>query len=56
MVVNMAWYQKEMTKKIEAIDWRKAAADVQRFLKPADVKTLALWNADLFLDRLQRLK
>lgn len=42
--VDLKWYQSKMAKKIEGLDWQKAKADVQRFLRPADVKTLELWN------------
>lgn len=52
---NMSWYKREMTNRIKAIDWNKARADVSRFLRPADLKTLELWNTDFFLMNLQRL-
>ncbi|NBX93805.1 MAG: nucleotidyl transferase AbiEii/AbiGii toxin family protein [Proteobacteria bacterium] len=52
---DMKFYGKEMAKRIKKIDWKKAKADVERFLRPADVKTLELWNEDFFLDCLERL-
>ncbi len=52
---NMSWYKREMTNRIKAIDWNKERADVSRFLRPADLKTLELWNTDFFLMNLQRL-
>ncbi|MCI0447717.1 nucleotidyl transferase AbiEii/AbiGii toxin family protein [bacterium] len=52
---SMSWYKKEMTKRIKSIDWEKAKADVARFLRPADLKTLELWNTGFFLTNLNRL-
>jgi predicted nucleotidyltransferase component of viral defense system len=52
---DMDWYQKEMTKRIKSIDWAKAKMDIQRFLRPVDVKTLDLWSADFFLANLRKL-
>jgi predicted nucleotidyltransferase component of viral defense system len=49
------WYRREMTKRIKNIDWPKAKMDVQRFLRPVDVKTLELWNVDFFLANLKKL-
>lgn len=53
--VNMSWYKREMTKRIKSIDWNKARADVSRFLRPSDLKTLELWNTNFFLMNLERL-
>ena len=53
--VDMGWYQKELTKRIRAIDWEKAKADVRRFLRPNDVRTLELWRKEFFLENLRRL-
>ena len=49
MKVDLEWYRKEMTQRIGDLDWAKAKADVHRFLRPVDVKTLDLWNAGFFL-------
>jgi len=53
--VGMDWYGKQMAKRIKGIDWEQAKADVHRFLRPADVATLELWNKNYFLEYLQRL-
>src|SRR3989338_741564 len=53
--VDMNWYREEMERRIKEIDWEKAKADVRRFLRPSDVKTLELWNVDFFLTNLRRL-
>jgi predicted nucleotidyltransferase component of viral defense system len=52
---DIKFYDKEMANRIKKIDWKKAKADVEHFLRPADVKTLELWNEDFFLDCLERL-
>jgi hypothetical protein len=41
--------------KIESIDWRAASGDVERFLKPAEVKGLELWSENFFLRRSEQL-
>lgn len=53
--VDMAWYKANMEARIKGIDWVKAKADVQRFLRPSDAKSLELWNADFFLWNLGRI-
>ena len=52
---NIDWYGKEMSTRIKEVDWDKAKADVQRILRPVDVKTLELWNEKFFLDCLKRV-
>ncbi|NQW45980.1 MAG: hypothetical protein HQ462_11325 [Deltaproteobacteria bacterium] len=52
---DIDWYGKEMSRRIKEVDWDKAKADVQRFLRPVDVKTLELWNKKFFLDCLNRV-
>jgi predicted nucleotidyltransferase component of viral defense system len=42
------WTVERLVEKIRAIDWKKAAADVERFLGPAERKSLSLWNARFF--------
>lgn len=52
---NINWYRKEMSRRIKEVDWKKAKTDVQRFLRPVDVKTLESWNENFFLDCLKRV-
>lgn len=52
---DMKFYGKAMAERIKEIDWKKAKADVERFLRPADAKTLELWSEAYFLDYLERL-
>ena len=55
MVVDMAWLKTVIREKIDGIDWAEAAADVERFLKPAEVNSLQLWSARFFSARLNKL-
>ena len=45
----------ELSNKIENLDWSKAKSDVERFIKPEEVKSLDLWSVDLFLSRVEQL-
>jgi len=53
--VSKEWYLEAMTTKINGIDWAVAATDVQRFLRPHQVKSLDLWSASLFLECLHQM-
>ncbi len=54
--VTKEWILKEVTKKIESIDWEEAKKDVARFLRPAALKSLEVWSREFFLDRVEKLK
>lgn len=56
IAVNRHWLFTELTKKINAIDWGKTAADAKPFLNSLDKKGLEVWNKDFFLDRLNKLR
>ena len=53
--VDMAWLKTVMQEKIDSIDWKEAADDVERFLKPAELKSLSLWSARFFSTKLDKL-
>ncbi len=55
LVVDMAWLKTATQQKIDSINWAEAAADVERFLKPAEVNSLQLWSAHFFSAKLNRL-
>jgi hypothetical protein len=55
LVVDMAWLKATLQEKIESVDWKAAAADVERFLQPAEQKSLELWSVRLFSQRLLQL-
>jgi hypothetical protein len=42
LVVDMAWLKTVMQGKIDSVDWKEAASDVERFLKPGEVESLRL--------------
>lgn len=54
--VNGAWIEEHLKNKILKIDWQQVKQDVARFLKPEKQAVLALWNADFFLRKLEKLK
>ena len=53
--VDCAWLVDTLRDKMTSIDWRDAAADVERFLKPIEQKSLSLWNDRFFRHKLDRL-
>ena len=53
--VDMAWLHVALQEKIESIDWKEAAEDVERFMKPAERKSLTLWSGRFFSQKLARL-
>lgn len=46
--LTSAWIVEQLNEKIRAIDWKKAASDVERFLASAERKSLSLWSARFF--------
>jgi predicted nucleotidyltransferase component of viral defense system len=55
LVADLSWLKVVLQEKIDAIDWKQAAADVERFLKPAEQKSLELWGARFFSRKLSQL-
>ena len=53
--INQDWLVNALGEKINSIDWQEAAADVERFLKPVEHKSLSLWNERFFMSKLGRL-
>ena len=53
--VDMAWLNETLGRTIAKIDWKAAADDVRRFLRPAELKSLDLWSERFFLAKLDRL-
>ncbi len=52
---DKSWLIEAMKKRIAEIDWKKAADDVRRFLKPNELPTLDLWSVDFFNSRVVKL-
>jgi predicted nucleotidyltransferase component of viral defense system len=53
--LDIDWLKTTMQAKISGIDWQAAAGDVERFLKPAEQKSLALWGVRFFSQKLLQL-
>jgi predicted nucleotidyltransferase component of viral defense system len=54
--IDIDWVNCALSEKISLIGWKSAAADVERFLKPVEQKSLELWGEKFFLTRLSKLK
>lgn len=46
--VDRDWLSRTLAEKIASIDWKQAAADVERFLGTAERQSLRLWSARFF--------
>ena len=53
--INQDWLVNVLADKICSIDWKDAAADVERFIKPLEQKSLSLWSERFFMAKLQQL-
>ena len=53
--VNMGWLEDMLGNSIAAVDWKAAADDVRRFLRPAESKSLELWSDRFFLAKLEKM-
>jgi hypothetical protein len=53
--IDEMWLVNAMREKIASIDWKDAAADVERFLKPVEQKSLSLWSEPFFMSKLGQL-
>ncbi len=55
LVVDLSWLKAVLQEKIDSIDWKQAADDVEWFLKPTEQKSLALWSERFFSQRLSQM-
>lgn len=53
--VDMSWLEDTLGTAIAAIDWKAAADDVRRFLRPAEEKSLELWSDRFFFSKLEKM-
>ncbi len=53
--INKDWFIKELTSKINAINWKNAQLDVEAFLMQENRKFIQNWNKDLFYSMLKKL-
>ncbi len=55
VLVDMKWLRHALADKISVINWKEAAADVERFLDPVEQKSLALWDERFFMDKIRKI-
>ena len=53
--VDLAWLNDALSGAIARINWKDAAQDVTRFLRPAEVKSVELWSEPFFRAKLDKL-
>lgn len=53
--IDEAWVKQELLKKISSINWKDAAEDVERFMKPAERASLQLWSKRFFTQKAEQL-
>ena len=46
--VDMQWLNDSLSNAIKSIAWKETASDVECFLRPADLKSVDLWNERFF--------
>ena len=54
-IVTRGWVSEKLTEKMATIDWKTAAADVERFLSPAERASLSLWSERFFRTKVAQL-
>ena len=55
ITVDMDWLHHAMMVKIGSVDWKEAAMDIERFLKPAEKQSLTLWSEKFFQSKVENL-
>lgn len=53
--IDEDWLVNALNEKVSSIDWKMAANDVERFLKPVEQKSLSLWSERFFMSKLNQL-
>lgn len=56
VTTDKTWVHDELTRKINSINWKQAAQDVRRFIRPAEQPSLDHWNKEFYLGQLRKLK
>ena len=51
--VGREWLVNALGEKITSINWKDAAEDVERFLKPVEQKSLKLWSEKFYMSKLK---
>lgn len=55
ITVNLDWLHNAMMQKITSVNWKDAAMDVERFLKPVEKQSLSLWSEKFFQSKVENL-
>jgi hypothetical protein len=55
ITIDMTWLADALAATIAKIDWKAAADDVRRFLRPAELKSLDLWSERFFLAKVEKM-
>ncbi len=55
IAVDMPWLKDALSAAIRRIEWKDAADDVARFLRPADLKSVDLWSERFFDAKVEKL-
>lgn len=55
ITVDRDWLHNAMLEKVAAVDWREAAADIERFLSMAEKQSLKLWGERFFRNKVENL-
>lgn len=55
LTIDLAWLQGTLRSTIATVDWKASADDVERFLRPAEAKSLELWSAAFFTSKLEKM-
>ncbi len=55
LTIDNAWLHKAMMEKVAAVNWREAAADVERFLNATERQSLQLWSERFFRAKVENL-
>lgn len=55
-VIDLGWLLQALQTRVQEIDWRQAQADVRPFLKPPELDSLDLWDAQLFTTMTSQLE
>ena len=55
LTVDYHWLKLNLAKRISEVDWSTAINDVKKFLSSDKIETLALWETNFFLSKLEKL-
>jgi len=53
--IDRQWLKHELSNKISSINWKQAAADVERFMNKTEKDSLKLWSEGFFAQKANRL-